>query len=51
VDAKINGLWYDATFVGYVRKSFQWGGFPGWERYSDRPEKELALLWEGLVSI
>jgi hypothetical protein len=50
-DANIEGLWYEATFVGYVRKSFQWGGFPGWERYSDRPEEELALLRGGLLPI
>lgn len=51
VDAKLEGLWYDATFAGYVRKSFQWGGFPGWERYSNRPEEELARLREGLLPI
>jgi hypothetical protein len=51
VDSKMNGLWYDATFVGYVRKSFEWGGFPGWERYSQRPEKELDFLRQGLLPI
>jgi len=50
-DANIDGLWYDATFVGYVSKNFEWGGFPGWERYSDRPEEDLALLREGLLAI
>ena len=50
-DAMIEGLWYQATFVGYLRKNFQWGGFPGWERYTDRPEKELAFLREGLLPI
>jgi hypothetical protein len=51
IDSKVEGLWYEATFVGYVRKNFQWGGFPGWERYSNRPEKELAFLREGLLEI
>ena len=50
-DGNIDGLWYDATFVGYVRKNFEWGGFPGWERYSDRPEEELTLLRKGLLAI
>ena len=51
VDAKMRGPWYDATFVQYVRKNFEWGGFPGWERYPERPEKELAFLREGLLPI
>ena len=51
VDAKLEGIWYDTTFVGYLRKNFQWGGFPGWERYSSRPEKELEYLREGLLPI
>jgi hypothetical protein len=50
-DAKLDGIWYDTTFVGYLRKNFQWGGFPGWERYPNRPEKELAFLREGLLPI
>jgi hypothetical protein len=41
--------WHQTTFVNYLRIAFQWGGFPGWERYSRRrPEKELAFLREGL---
>jgi hypothetical protein len=51
IDGKVEGLWYAATFVEYIRKNFQWGGFPGWERYPIRPEKELAFLREGLLEI
>ena len=51
IDVELKGVWFPTTFVGYVRKSFQWGGFPGWERYPNRPEKELALLREGLLPI
>ncbi|MGA2597681.1 MAG: hypothetical protein ABSH09_11920 [Bryobacteraceae bacterium] len=51
IDAKIEGIWYETTFVGYIRKNFQWGGFPGWERYPNRPEKELQFLREGLLPI
>ena len=41
--------WHKTSFVNYLRIAFQWGGFPGWERYSQRPEKELAHLREGLL--
>jgi hypothetical protein len=41
--------WHKTTFVNYLRIAFQWGGFPGWERYSQRPEKEIAYLREGLL--
>lgn len=39
------------TLVEYLRRSFQWGGFPGWESQKSRPKKELALLREGLLPI
>lgn len=42
---------HNLTFVEYLRLSFQWGGFPGWENYQNRPENELALLREGLLTI
>ena len=51
VDAPVGDLWCSATFVEYIRKSFEWGGFPGWERYPDRPEAELSFLREGLLPI
>jgi hypothetical protein len=38
-------------FVDYLRKSFKWGGFPGWRNYEHRPESELAHLAEGLLPI
>jgi hypothetical protein len=41
--------WHQTSFVNYLRIAFQWGGFPGWERYSERPEKEIAYLREGLL--
>jgi hypothetical protein len=43
--------WHRTTFVNYLRIAFRWGGFPGWERYPNRPEKELAHLAEGLLPI
>ena len=45
------GDWHKTTFVNYLRIAFKWGGFPGWERYPNRPEKELAYLSEGLLPI
>jgi hypothetical protein len=41
------------TFVAYLRRCFQWGGFPGLERCheSRRPWEHLAYLTEGLLPI
>jgi hypothetical protein len=50
-DAVLEGEVHKITFVEYLRLSFQWGGFPGWEKYDDRPEKELAFLREGLLPL
>jgi hypothetical protein len=41
--------WHEASFVNYLHIAFRWGGFPGWQRYEDRPEKELAFLAAGLL--
>lgn len=41
---------YNTTFVGYLRSCFRWGGFPGWEQMASRPEQDLAVLTEGLLS-
>jgi hypothetical protein len=49
--AVLQGEAHKLTFVEYLRLSFQWGGFPGWEKYENRPEKELAFLREGLLPI
>jgi hypothetical protein len=50
-DAVLLGHPSGATFVEYLRGSFLWGGFPGWQEYVDRPEEELAFLKEGLLPI
>ncbi len=42
---------HQTTFVNYLRISFQWAGFPGLEHYTNRDEKLLAFLKEGLLSI
>jgi hypothetical protein len=41
----------DTTFVEYLRRAFAWGGFPGWEHASERPEKELAFLKADLLAL
>lgn len=43
--------WHKTTFVNYLRKVFQWGGFPGWERSKNPPSKDLAELSEGLLPL
>ena len=50
-DAVLQGEPHKITFVEYLRLSFRWGGFPGWEKYKKRPEKELAFLREGLLPL
>jgi hypothetical protein len=50
-DAVLDGAPNGVTFVEYLRLSFQWGGFPGWERYENRPGKELSFLREDMLPI
>lgn len=50
-DGLMEGEPHGITFVEYLRLSFQWGGFPGWEGYDNRPKKELAFLRKGLLPI
>jgi len=50
-DAVLVGDPEGRSFVEYLRWSFQWGGFPGWEKQKDRPERELAFLRDELLPI
>jgi len=50
-DAPLEAEWHHTTFVNYLRISFRWGGFPGWERVEPRPDSDLAFLTEGLLPI
>jgi hypothetical protein len=43
--------WHKTTFVNYLRVTFQWGGFPGWERAKNPPRQALAELSEGLLPL
>lgn len=50
-DAALNNKPHHTHFVDYLRTAFRWGGFPGWQNQSRRPEKELRFLSEGLLPI
>jgi hypothetical protein len=50
-DAPLDGEPHKTNFVDYLRIAFRWGGFPGWENYGQRPEKELKFLTDGLLPI
>ena len=44
--------WHDTTFVNYLRQSFEWGGFPGWERHKKKaPMALIAQLADGMLPI
>jgi hypothetical protein len=49
VDAPLLFERHETTFVGYLRVSLRWAGFPGWERTHVRPEHDLATLLTGLL--
>jgi hypothetical protein len=51
-DALLMNERHETTFVNYLRLSFEWGGFPGWEFYpKKRPQKLLEHLSDGLLAI
>jgi hypothetical protein len=50
-DAALKGAPNATSFVDYLRRSFRWGGFPGWEHHEKRPEAVLAQLAEDLLPI
>ena len=41
----------ETTFVQYLRRSFAWGGFPGWEGSGKAPTEQINFLREGLLPI
>jgi hypothetical protein len=41
----------EETLVEYLRRVFEWGGFPGWRRHSAPPMKEIEALRHGLLQI
>jgi hypothetical protein len=50
-DVELENEWRQTTFVHYLRKAFEWGGFPGWERDASAPRDAIAALTDGLLPI
>jgi len=50
-DAILAGEAHATGFVDYLRAAFRFGGFPGWERQTTRPERELSVLTADLLPI
>ena len=50
-DPVLVGKTYNMTLMEYLRRSFKWGGFPGWEGSDNLPSREIAHLSEGLLEI
>jgi hypothetical protein len=52
-DGLLHDEWHRTTFVDYLRRCFEWGGFPGYERFPEalRPSRDLARLCAGLEPI
>jgi hypothetical protein len=50
-DFLVENEWRGTYFVNYLRKAFEWGGFPGWERDPNPPRAAIAELTEGLLPI
>jgi hypothetical protein len=50
-DFPFENEWRCTSFVNYLRKAFEWGGFPGWERDANPPRAAIAELTEGLLPI
>ncbi|NJO01366.1 MAG: hypothetical protein HC880_06475 [Bacteroidia bacterium] len=53
IDAQLIGERHNTTFVDYLRISFQWGGFPGLDKYSQhqQPVEVIKYLTDGLLPI
>jgi hypothetical protein len=50
-DAPFENECHETNFVPYLRKVFEWGGFPGWAHDGNPPLKEIAALKEGLLPL
>jgi hypothetical protein len=50
-DAELKFEWHQTTFVKYLRKAFEWGGFPGWERDRKPPKEAIAKLTQGFLPL
>jgi hypothetical protein len=51
IDAILDGEEHNITFVNYLRLSFRWGGFPGFEQSKNPPTELLNFLAADLLPI
>ena len=51
VDSLLLNEGHCVSFVAYLRLSFEWGGFPGFELIEDRPDDFLQSLKQGLLPL
>ncbi|MBI5034215.1 MAG: hypothetical protein HZB51_27150 [Chloroflexi bacterium] len=52
-DARLLDEWHNTTFVNYLRSTFRFGGFPGFERLPDgeRPDDLIAFLTKDFLPL
>jgi len=50
-DARVTSEGLESFFVEYLRRSFQWGGFPGWEGEESVPKELISHLSAGLTPL
>jgi hypothetical protein len=50
-DCLFEDEWRNISFVNYLRKAFEWAGFPGWERDPNPPREMISRLTEGLLAL
>ena len=48
-DAPLEGMWFEATFVEYLRACFRWAGFPGLAHAPKPPLDDIATLTRDLL--
>ena len=47
----VAGFHQGPSFIDYLRNTFKWGGFPGWEGRKGCPKKIISQLADGLLPI
>lgn len=50
-DFTLENEFHETQFVDYLRKAFQWAGFPGWERDPNPPRELISTLTKGLLPV
>ena len=50
-DFRLRGAKGYPWFVTYLRRSFAWGGFPGWVGHKNAPMREIGILTKDLLPL